>query len=85
MGTISNRFVNEGWERESASGTVNGSNLVFTITYTPDDPKNVEVYVDGLICQPTTHYTISGSTITFQSGCAPELGQTVFVVYSKRV
>lgn len=83
MPRTGNRFINEGLTQEVPSGTVNGSNTVFTLAFTPDSSASVDVFVDYLICAPTTHYSISGTTITFVS--APALGQKVFVVYAKSV
>jgi hypothetical protein len=78
-----NRYISEGWTQETPSGTINGSNKVFTLANTPDDSANVAVHVDGLFQRTTTDYTISGTTITFVT--APALGQDVFVLYCKRV
>lgn len=79
MSRVKNRFINEGWTQETPSGSVNGSNLVFTLAFTPDDSEGVEVYLDGLL---ETDYSISGTTITFTT--APVAGQTVRVFYQKQ-
>lgn len=83
MSRTSSRFINEGWTKEVPSGTVNNSNTVFTLAFTPDSSNSVDVLVDFIPCAPTTHYTISGATITFVT--APALGQKVFVSYQKSV
>lgn len=49
---------------ETPSGTINGSNVTFTLANTPTSGK-VTVYKNGVLQAPTTDYTISGGTITF--------------------
>lgn len=80
---LPNRLINEGWAQEVPSGTINGSNKVFTLANTPDDPLSLELFLDGLKQRPTTDYTISGSTITFVN--APALAQDIYAYYQKRV
>lgn len=77
-----NRFINEGFVEEVPSGTVNGSNLVFTLSFTPEDSAGVNVFVNGLLQKVTTHYSVSGATLTFVA--APALAQDVFVTYTKK-
>jgi hypothetical protein len=67
------------WEDETPSGTINGSNLVFTLSQTPLENAAVDVYLDGLKKLPTTDYSVSGVTITFV--VAPVIGQTLRVDY----
>lgn len=49
---------------EVPSGTINGTNVTFTLANTPTSGK-VTLYKNGLLLTPTTDYTISGSTITY--------------------
>lgn len=46
------------------TGTVNGSNRVFTLPETPI-VGSVQVYADGARMKPTVDYNIVGTTITF--------------------
>lgn len=65
---------------ETPSGTVNGSNVTFTLSQAPFDTNDeVQVYLDGVKRNRVTEWTISGSTITFVT--APALGQDVRVNY----
>lgn len=48
---------------EVPSGTINGSNVTFTITNTPTTGTFV-LYIDGLAMTPTVDYSRSGTTIT---------------------
>ena len=81
MTRVADRFVNEGWvKNETPSGTVNGSNVSFTLAFTPDDPAAVHVYLDGLY-EPNV--SVSGSTLTFST--APAAGQSITVNYTKKI
>lgn len=59
-GLASTNFV----YNETPSGTINGSNVTFTLANTPTSGK-VTIYKNGVLQAPTTDYTISGGTITF--------------------
>jgi hypothetical protein len=66
--------------RETPSGTINGSNVSFTLAFTPTVGTET-VYLNGLEQNLTTDYTISGSTITY--GVAPISGDILRVSYLK--
>jgi len=78
---IDGRFLGRGWYGEAPSGTINGSNKSFTISYTPTESDSLTVWVDGLTVHPTTHYTFAGTTISFVD--APAVGQTIYARYYK--
>ena len=59
----------------SQSFTGNGSNTVFTLTNSVANQKNVIVSMNGLLQVPVTHYTISGTTLTFTD--APYTGAVI--------
>lgn len=65
---------------EAPSGTVNGTNTSFTLTYAPSPVDSLELNLDGIEMIQGTHYTLSGSAITFTAG-APLTGQTLFAHY----
>jgi len=44
--------------------TGDGSTFVFTLTRTPYSDKNIIVYIDGVMQEPTQSYTVSGTTLT---------------------
>ena len=48
--------------------TGDGSSTQFIMTVTPSDAKNVIVYVDGVIQEPTQNYTISSNILAFTGG-----------------
>ncbi len=69
------------WAHETPTGTVNGSNTGFTISHAPIAANALIVFVNGLLQFPTTHYTLSGTTITFVT--APVTGSDIRAVFLK--
>jgi hypothetical protein len=57
---------------EVPSGTVNGSNVTFTLANTPNPSSSLGIYFNGLRQRLTTDYTLSSATITFTT--APDSG-----------
>ena len=75
-GLTSGNFVT----RETPAGTINSSNVSFTLAFTPTAGTET-VYLNGLEQNVTTDYTISGSTITYV--VAPIAGDILRVSYLK--
>jgi autotransporter-associated beta strand protein len=67
-------------ENITPSGTINGTNTAFTLPNTPID-SSVKLYLSGLRLAQTTHYSVSGSTITFVSGFQPVSGEYLIADY----
>jgi hypothetical protein len=69
-------------DKETPSGTVNGSNTTFTLANTPTAGSE-HVYLNGLLQESGSgnDYTISGSTITYLT--APATGDKIRVSYRK--
>ena len=67
--------------REVPSGSVNGTNVTFTLSQTPSVANTEQVFLNGLLqsAGASDDYTISGDTITFNS--APEAGWKLIVYY----
>jgi hypothetical protein len=61
------------------SGTIDGTNKVFTLGSTPIT-GSVSVYLNGILRQVTSDYTISSTTITFIT--APSIGATLLTNYA---
>lgn len=70
--------------RESPTGTIDGSNTIFTLAATPVAGTE-HVYVNGILQNSGTgnDYTISGATITFLAGAIPQTGDVIRVSYLK--
>jgi len=67
--------------------TGDGSSTQFTMTVTPTNVKNIIVYVDGVMQEPTTNYTIATNVLAFTGGDdgssveAPHVGARVVVMH----
>lgn len=68
-------------QAEVPSGTVNGTNATFTLTQSPNPAISLMLFVDGVLMTQTSHYTLSGVTVTFVSDYIPQTGQTIFASY----
>jgi len=69
-------FYNSAWNQVAKIGTVgivvdefsgDGIQLAFTMSQTESSDSAVLVSIGGVYQQPTTNYTVSGTTITFTS------------------
>jgi hypothetical protein len=79
MSRVQAKNLTKFWKIEAPSGTINGSNKVFTLSQKPLENDATLVFLDGLLQTETTDYTLSNSTLTFVT--APALGQSVRVQY----
>ncbi len=67
---------------ETPGGTINGTNLAFTLAATPSPALSLRLYKNGMLQQQGSDYTLSGATITFIStGAAPQTGDTLTASY----
>ena len=66
MAQVDAKVLKRMWVDETPSG----SGTTFTLSQTPVENDAVEVYIDGLKLSYTTHYTISGVTITLVTALA---------------
>jgi hypothetical protein len=64
-------FVDTRRVSEVPSGTVNGTNQTFTLSNTPRT-GSLDLFLNGIRLELTTHYTLSTNTITFVSGFQPD-------------
>jgi hypothetical protein len=60
--------------------TGDGSTNTFTITNLYN-VNNILVFVNGLCKQPTTDYTVAGTTLTFTGGNTPPLSAVIMIRY----
>jgi hypothetical protein len=77
-GLLSTNFV----DKEIPSGSINGSNVTFTLANTPTSGSE-HVYLNGVLQEPSAgnDYTISGAVITMLT--APLTGEKLRVTYRK--
>jgi len=69
-------FYNGAWSQVAKIGSVqlvvdtfsgDGVTTTFTMTQPEIDPTAIAVFIGGVYQMPTTHYTVGGYTITFNS------------------
>lgn len=69
-------YYNGAWSQIAKIGTVqlvtdtftgDGATTNFTMSQAETDPTSLAVFIGGVYQQPTTNYTVSGTTITFTS------------------
>jgi hypothetical protein len=65
--------------KEVPSGTINGSNVTFTLANIPQENEAVQLYLDGLFLVEGVDYSLSSVTITMTT--APALGQSLRAAY----
>lgn len=68
-------------DAETPTGTVDGSNLTFTLAHTPSPATSLVVYVAGIRKIVTTEYTLSGTTLTMDVGSTPNINDSFIVSY----
>ena len=69
---------------EVPSGTVDGSNKVFTLASSPIPAASLMLFVNGVFQVQGTHYNLSGATITFTDGNVPASGDIITAFYVTR-
>jgi hypothetical protein len=60
--------------------TGDGSTTSFTMSVTPTDENNIILYIDGVMQEPDTNYTISGTTVT-TVGEAAHTGARIVIMH----
>jgi hypothetical protein len=66
---------------EIPAGSIDGSNVVFTLKNLPSPSSSVTLYRNGLRQSLGGDYTLSGATITFLSGSTPQPGDSLVADY----
>jgi len=65
--------------REIPAGAVNGTNTSFKLSYLPNPPTSLFLFLNGVYQRPAIDYSISGADITYT--VAPDSGSTHIAVY----
>lgn len=67
---------------EIPGGTYDGSNLIFTLSETPNPAASLKLFKNGTLLQQGADYTLSGSTITFaRQSVTPQPGDSLYAYY----
>lgn len=82
MSIVAGKNIGDITHKQVPSGTVNGSNTAFTISFAPVSSDSLELYLDGLMLELTTDYSVSGTSITMVT--APAVGQTLYASFQYR-
>lgn len=81
MTQISQKFQMDDFIQETPSGSINGTNVTFTIANPTSDYGSVLLFRDGLQMIQGTDFTILNQTITMTT--APASGMSLSVQYMK--
>lgn len=84
--------TNTGWNTVSAgghthtfetpAGTIDGSNVVFTLSSNPSPTSSLLLYRNGVLQQAAGNdFTLSGNTVTFVLGATPQTGDVLYATY----
>jgi uncharacterized protein YoxC len=69
-------------DAETPGGTINGTNLTFTLAFAPSPVASLKLYKNGVLLIQATDYSVSSSTITFANvGATPQAGDTLLASY----
>lgn len=74
-----------GQETTTQSFTGNGSTTAFTLTDPPVIESGVMVFVDGILQKLNTHFSVSGSTLTFNTAPDNNAEIDVYTLVKERV
>ena len=68
-------------DSETPAGSVNGTNVTFTLASAPNPATSLRLYRNGLLLAPGVEYTLSGSSITFTTARTPQSGDSIAAYY----
>lgn len=68
---------------ETLTGTIDGSNDIFTLANAPNPVSSLHLYKNGTLLRNNVGYTIVGNTITFNFDYIPQVGDIVWAEYRK--
>ena len=67
---------------ETPGGSINGTNLAFTLLNAPSPALSLKLYKNGVLLQENGDYTLSGNNITFAStAVTPQSGDSLAAYY----
>lgn len=68
-------------DSEIPSGALDGVNTVFLLAKTPNPVSSIALYRNGIRLKMTLDYSVSGNSIAFLPGLAPQAGDTLQCSY----
>ena len=82
MSKTKGKWIADNTVSEIPTGTVNGVNLVFTLSAIPAYASSLNLTLDGRKLYPVTDYTLAAAIITMI--VAPAFGQQLDATYMKK-
>lgn len=67
--------------QETPAGAIDGTNRVFTLSQLPITPQSLLVFLNGVLQQQTSNYTIAGQTVTFSPLSTPRVPSNLVAYY----
>jgi hypothetical protein len=68
-------------DNDAPAGIADGANTAFTLTGTPSPAGSLAVYRNGILMKSGQDFTLSGSSVQFMAGAAPQPGDTLLASY----
>ena len=68
-------------DAEVPSGTINGSNMAFSLASLPNPSTSVALSRNGLLLKQGLDYTLASSSILFLTGAVPQTGDSLVASY----
>jgi hypothetical protein len=75
--SVSTTFI----DAEVPSGTINGSNTIFTLANVPNPASSLALFRNGLLLTQGGDYTLASNAVTFQTGALPQTGDVLSASY----
>ena len=76
--------VEVNYSGDGTTQATDGTRVAFTVSSSIANEANTQVFIDG-VYQAKDKYSVSGTTLTFESGNAPPSGTTLEIVHLKTV
>lgn len=68
-------------DAETPSGAIDGTNVVFTLSHTPNPAGSLLLYRNGILQKAGSDFNLSAATITFVTAATPQTDDILTAVY----
>ncbi len=68
-------------DNEVPSGTINGTNAVFTLANAPAPASSLSLFRNGMLLRPSVDYTLNAAAVTFSGTAIPQAGDYLQASY----
>jgi hypothetical protein len=66
---------------EIPAGSINGSNTIFTLAFSPSPAASLDLYRNGLLLKLSTDYVLSANSVQFFPNSTPQAGDLLVASY----